>query len=184
MAIDPQLLDQVLSTPESRDISASPIVTAVILSDPANAGDLVPNLEEIETNRSKNARRILCLFGAKAAPYLISALLNTGVNARKEGIEILWSMLLGENKWTIQDTLSQIGPHMEVLLDDRRPLPDHMPEYIERDFRGRICDLAYIVLQQLIDSEYDQSLFRSLDENGRDAEIARLKRRGFGSVVA
>ena len=92
-------------------------------------------------------------------------------------------MLLGENTWTIRDTLIQIAPDMEVLLDDKRPLPDHMPEYIERDFRGRICDVAFIVLQQLIDVEYDQSVFRSLDDTSRDEEIARLKRRGFGSAI-
>lgn len=184
MAVDPQLLDQVLRTPVSHDINASPIVTAVILSDPANATDLVPALERMETIQSKNARRILCLFGAEAVPYLVSALLNVGVNARKEGIEILWSMLVGENKWTIRDTLTQSAPDMEVLLTDKRPLPEHAPDYMERDFQGRICDLAFIVLQHLIDAEYDQSSFRSLDERGRDEEIVRLKRRGFGLNVA
>jgi hypothetical protein len=55
-----------------------------------------------------------------------------------------------------------------------------MPDYVERDFRGRICDLAFIVIQQMISPEYDQSLFRSMDENGRNKEIDRLKSRGIG----
>lgn len=180
MAIDPQMLAQVLSTPKSRDVTESPIVRAVILNDAANAAALVPALERSGTLEAYNARRILCLFEANAAPHLLAELRTAGINARKEGLEILWALLVGEEAWTVRETLTQIAADMEVLLNDKRSLPDHMPEYIERDFRGRICDLAFIELQSLINAEYDQSLFRSLDENGRDIEIARLKRRGFG----
>jgi len=156
----------------------------VILSDPANAIDLVPALEQADTIESTNARRILCQFGAEAAPYLTKTLRNGGLNARKEGVEILWSMLLGENSWVVRDTLNQIASDLFVLLDDKRPLPDRMPTHIERDFRGRICDLTFIVVQQLIDSRYDQSEFRSLDDKGRDEYITRLKDRGFGLAIS
>jgi hypothetical protein len=61
----------------------------------------------------------------------------------------------------VRETLSAVKPDLDKLLDDTRPLPDEMPEYIERDFRGRICDRAYIVISQLINPEFDQSLFRS-----------------------
>src|SRR5438132_921597 len=134
MAIDPNVLQTVLHTPESRDVAESPMVTAVILSDPANAMDLVPALEQPDTIDSMNARRILCQFGAEAVPYLMKSLRNSGLNARRDGIEILWSMLLGENNWAVRDTLNQIATDLFVLLDDKRPLPDRMPAYIERDF--------------------------------------------------
>lgn len=41
MAIDPRMLTQVLRTPRDEDVTASPIVRAVILGDPSNAADLV-----------------------------------------------------------------------------------------------------------------------------------------------
>jgi hypothetical protein len=184
MAIDPQLLAQVLRTPESRDVTESPIVRAVILSDAANAADLVSALERSQTTEAVNARRILCLFDANAVPHVLGELDTAGPDARKEGLEILWALLVGEEAWTVRETLAAVKGKLDALLEDGRPLPDEMPSYIERDFRGRICDLAFIVVRQLIDPEYDQSLFRSLDEKGRNEEIKLLKTRGFAQSIA
>lgn len=184
MPIDPIILDRVLRTPASRDIRASPIVTAVILSDPANAADLVPILDQVESVQARNARRILCLFGAAAVPYLIKALHNAGLYARKAGIETLWSMMLGENRWTIRNTLAQIAPDIEVLLNDKRPLPVIPLDPMETSFDGRICDLAFVGLQELMDFKYDDALFLNLDDNERDAEINRFRSRGFGLGIA
>jgi hypothetical protein len=184
MAVDPLLLAQALRTPEDRDVRRTPIVRAVILADPANAADLVPALAQTGELVAANARRILCLFEAPAVPHLLGALTAAGARERKEGIEILWAMLAGENAATIRQTLEQSAQPLFELLDDRRALPDTMPEYVERDFRGRICDLAFIVLQRLIDPTFDQSLFRSLDDHGRDEEIRRMKSRGFGLHIA
>jgi hypothetical protein len=180
MALDPLLLAQALRTPEDRDVRRTPIVRAVILSDPANAADLVPALGQAGELAAANARRILCLFDAAAVPHLLAALTAAGARTRKEGIEILWAMLAGESAATIRQTLEENSQPLFELLDDRRALPDTLPDYIERDFRGRICDLAFIVLQRLIDPKFDQSLFRSLDDEGRDEEIRRMKSRGFG----
>jgi len=180
MAIDPNLLAQVLRTPESRDVTESPIVRAVILSDPTHAADLVPALEQEQTLEAFNARKILCLFEADAVPHVLTALRTAGPRARREGLEVLWALLVGEEAWTVRDTLAAVKPDLDVLLEDRGPLPDELPDYIERDFRGRICDLAFAIIQQLTDREYDQSLFRSLDDTGRDEEIRRLKTRGYG----
>jgi hypothetical protein len=184
MPLDPLLLAQALRTPEDHDVRRTPIVRAVILGDPANAADLVPALAQPGELAAANARRILCLFEAPAVPHLLAALAAAGIRERKEGIEILWAMLVGESAATIRQTLEQSSQPLFKLLDDRRALPDTMPEYVERDFRGRICDLAFIVLQRLIDPNFDQSLFRSLDDDGRDEEIRRMKNRGFGLRVA
>ena len=75
-------------------------------------------------------------------------------------------------------------PDLHILLDDTSPLRDDMPAYVERDFHGRICDLAFGIVQQLLDREYDHSLFRSLDGTSRNEEIRRLKIRGFGLHIA
>jgi hypothetical protein len=180
MPVDPQLLERVLRTPDSGDISESPIVTAVILEDPANAADLVPALERERTLESRNARRILCLFDADAAPHLVHALNGASTIARKEGLEILWTLLFDEDRREIRESLDRMAADLQPLLSDKQPLPDFMPEYIERDFRGRICDLAYIVIRQLLDPEFDQSEFRARDNEERDQEIRRLQLSSFG----
>lgn len=180
MTIDPHMLAQVLRTPQSQDVTESPIVRAAILSEAAHAADLVPALEQSRTLEAVNARRILCLFEADAVPHVLAKLGTAGPNARQEGLEILWALLVGEKPWTVRETLAAAARDLDILLEDTRPLSDEMPDYIERDFRGRICDLAFLVMQQLIDSAYDQSLFRSLDERGRNAEIKRLQARGRG----
>ena len=181
--IDPRLLEQVLSTPESRDVTSSPIVRAVILADVANAAVLVAALEQGETLASSNARRILCLFGPGAVPHVLGALRAAGPVARIEGLEVLWALLQGEERWTVRDMLTAGRSDLDLLLDDMRALPDEMPDYIERDFRGRIRDLAYIVVQELMDRDFDQSVFRSLDDPSRDEEIRRLRETGFGPRI-
>jgi hypothetical protein len=170
--------------PLTRDVTTSPIVTALVIPDPANAADFVPYLNRRDEVSSSNARRVLCLFGVEAVPVLAAALVDADIEARKEGVEVLWTMLVGEPAWAVRETLMRIQPELLVLLDDKRPLPDHLPEYVERDFEGRICDLTFLVLQQAMNPQYDQSLFRSFDDSERDDEIARLKRRGLGNVVA
>ncbi|SFH49986.1 hypothetical protein SAMN05216299_1179 [Nitrosospira sp. Nsp14] len=184
MAIPPQLLAQVLRTPKTQDVTESPIVRAIILSDPSNAAELVEPLEESQTLEAYNARRILCLFEQDAVPPLLGKLGTAGLNARKEGLEVLWALLATEEARTVREVLSTVKPDLDKLLDDTRSLPDDMPEYIERDFRGRICDLAYIVISQLINPQFDQSLFRSLDDRGRNEEIRRFKARGIPLNIA
>ena len=184
MAIKSQILAQVLRIPKSRDVTKSAIVRAVILREIANAADLVSSLERSDTIEAYNARRILCLFEADAVPYVLAELGTAGPNARKEGLEILWALLVSEEAWTVRESLAASKSDLHKLLEDTSPLPDEMPDHIERDFRGRICDLAFIVIQQLISPEYDQSLFRSMDENSRNGEIKRLKTRGIVQNIA
>jgi hypothetical protein len=177
MAVDPRLLDQVLSTAESRDVTVSPIVTAVILSDPANAADLVPALEPAGSRRANNAHRILCLFGADAVPFLLGSVAGASAESNKQVINIMWAMLIGQDKATIRGVLAQVSGELDALLNDKRPSPDAMPAFIERDFVGRICDIAYNVLSYLNDPEFDRSLFRSMSDDARDAEIRRYRGR-------
>lgn len=184
MALPPQMLAQILRMPKTQDVTESPIVRAMILNDASNAAELVEPLEQSQTLEAYNARRILCLFEADAVPHLLAKLATAGPIARKEGLEILWALLAVEEAWKVREILSTVKPDLDKLLDDTRALPDDMPEYIERDFRGRICDLAFIVASQLINREYDQSLFRSLDDRGRNEEIRRFKARGFALNIS
>jgi hypothetical protein len=184
MPLDPQLISQVLRTPKSRDVRRSPIVTAIIMQDPANAADLVAALETANTLEACNARLILCEFGADAVPALLAKLAGAGFNARREGLDVMWAMLVTENAATIRDTLRRVKDGLNALLDDKTALPDDVPAHIEQDFRGRICDLAYIRIQLLLSPHFDQSLFRALDNAGRDREIDVLKRSDLSLSVA
>jgi hypothetical protein len=178
MAVTPQLLEQVLRLPEERDVRNSPIVTAIVLADPANAADLVPFLDQGDL-AAANARRVLCLFGADAAPHLVAALRDAGPAARMEGLDVLFALLAGEAAPVIRDTLERIAPDLDPLLADQRPLPYEAPPQVEPDFLGRICDQAFLVCSELLDPGFDQTPFRSLDEEGRNREIAQLRRRGL-----
>jgi hypothetical protein len=185
MALDPQLLNQALATPETLDVEDTPLVRLVVLADPANAADLGLRLEDGGTLQARNARRILCQFGAAGVLPLLQVLAtSSSTRARKEGIEVVWAMLAGEDERAVRETFEAATQPLVLLLDDRRPLPDELPEHVERDFRGRVCDLAYIVVQGLLSPMAEHSLFRSLDDEGRNREIARLKQRGFGLRLA
>jgi hypothetical protein len=185
VAVDPQLLSQALRTPESQDVTETPIVRAVILPNPANAADLVTALTRPDTLESRNARRVLCQFGPDATPHLLTALVSTpSTYARREGLEVLWALLAVEEVRVVREMLRSSAAELASMLRDVSPLPDDMPEYIERDFSGRVCDLAYIVARELLNNEFDQSSFRALDNDGRDDAIEQLLSRGFGNPVA
>lgn len=184
MPIDPQLLSQILRTPRTQDVTQSPIVTAIILQDPANAADLVGALETAKTLEAYNARLILCQFESDAVPALVARLATAGLNARREGLDVLWALLITESPTTIRSSLKGVKDGLNLLLDDTAPLPDDLPAHIERDFSGRICDLAYVVIQQLLSPDFDQSTFRSMDNKSRDREIDVLKRKDFSLTVA
>lgn len=186
MPVDPQLLEQALSLPEDKDPEDSPIVTAVILGDPANAADLVPYLDRPGSLQALNARRILVEFDAPAAPAIVHALRSAGPAARMEGIEVVWSILLAEEPRERRDGLLALDTaDLDELLNDKHLLPeDDLPDYIERDFTCRICDLALIMLESLHDPEYDPSHFRLLDDDEREAQINDFRRRRFSGYVA
>jgi hypothetical protein len=183
VAVDPQILAQALGTPEDRDVVDSPIVRAVILMEPENAGVLVPALARPDTLAARNARSILCEFDESAVPYLLSALARSDDGqTRSVGIDVLWAILCVVDVQGRRARLEESAAQITTLLGDRRPEPDTMPAYIERDFRPRICDQMFVVVQELLDAEYDQSLFRGLTDEGRDLAIRRL-RLGSGPVA-
>lgn len=183
MALDPRLLDQVLRMPEGREVTASPIVTAIILADPANAADLVSALEQPNSLEGRNTWRVLCRFGPEATGPLVAALVGAGLNGRQVGLEVLWCLLATADRHTVRDALVRTAPGLEVLLNDRRPLPKDPPDHMEHDFVGRVCDEAFLVVRDLLDPEYNPSMFHSLDEEGRDQEIARFKRQIPGAMI-
>jgi hypothetical protein len=180
MPVDPELLDYVLRTPLTQDVADSPLVTGVILADPANAADLVPALDDVGTDRSANARRVLAMFGPEAAPFAVRAVVEHSEDARADVLQCSWAMLTGESEGTIRETLAGMSSALGPLFEDRTALPDRMPAYVERDFRGRLCDLAFVVVSLLLNPSYDQSSFRLMEDTERDDEILRLRQQITG----
>lgn len=182
MPLDPKLLDQVFRAPRDLDVGDTPIVTAIILRDPANAETLVPFLDDPDSTAAVHARQILCRFNRAALPFVMRALADTQRNAdgRAEGLDVVWSILVGEEPFGIRSALREVAAEAGVLLDDARPIPDRMPSFVERDFNGRICDRAYLVFAHLIEPKAELSVFRASDNDERDREIRRLGQRLFG----
>ena len=116
MPLDPRLLAQVLRTPRTQDVTRSPIVTAIVLRDPANAADLVEALETARTLEAYNARLILCEFQADAVPSLVARLATAGPNARREGLDVMWAMLVTENRTRIRNTLQSVKDGLNLIL--------------------------------------------------------------------
>lgn len=184
MPVDPQLLRQALRTPEEADVTETPIARAVILTDPANAADLVPMLGD-DSLEARNARRVLCQFGPDAVAHLLTALAaDMSARARSQGAGVLAAMLTSEEPYTVRRNLAEAQASVRTLLTDTRPLPDEMPAYIERDFTGRICDQLYVTIRELLDADFDQSDFRAFDDVERDAEIRQWLSRGLDNTVA
>jgi hypothetical protein len=180
MALDPHLLAQALRTPESQDVTETPIVRAIVLQDPANAADLVPVLVRADALEARNARRVLCAFGPDAAPVVAQALATTATSARAraEGIAVLWALLAAEEPHVVRARLAAAWDAITALLRDPAPVPDELPAHVERDFPDRrVCDVAYVVVEELRDADFDQSTFRALDADGRDQAIAELSGR-------
>jgi hypothetical protein len=175
MPVAPEVIAQVLRTPSPQDVTRSPLVRAVILGDPANAADLVPALGNRDSVEAGNARRILCLFEPPAVPYVLGALPGAPARVREQAIEVVWALLTGEPPWLVAATFATADADLDIVFGDRSPLDDELPEPVERDFRGRVCDLAYLVVRQLADPDFDQSAFRACDDVQRDEEIRRFR---------
>lgn len=185
MVVDPEMLEQALRTPEAQDVTDTPIVRGIVLTDPANAAALVPYLDRPDSLQGRNALRILSQFGPAAVPVTLNAMASNGSSmVHSNGLTAIWSMFVGEPLAVVREYLAASTSSIHALLDDRSPLPDDMPAYIERDFRGRVCDMVYVVINELQNPRFDQSTFRGMDDRERDRAIVQLKARGFGNLVA
>jgi hypothetical protein len=182
MPLDPAIRDLVLRTPPDRDLAAMPIVTTQVLADPENAVEFVPYLARRDSPVYSNALRLLCLFDRAAVPGLAGALAEHNELVRQEGLGVIWSILFLESPQVVRHSLAEAWPNLTKLLGDQRPLVDAMPPHIERDFRGRVGDAAYIVVRGLLDREFDQSEFRAMTPDERDREVTTLIRNGPGAL--
>lgn len=180
MALDPALLARALRTPPDRDVTSAPYVRSVALAEAAHAAELVPFLAGGAVEAG-NAGAVLCAFGPDAVPHLVQALGEQPARVREQGVDVLWAILHGEPRAVVQDALRAAAAGLDVLLDDRDPLPDERPEHVERDFRGRVCDLVYLVVRILREPQWDESVFVAADAAGRDAAIRVLRARRLTS---
>ena len=104
---------------------ASPIVTAVILSNPANAADLALELEAVGTRRASNARRILCQFGADAIPYLLRAAATGSADASPSAAPSVIAKLVDpkvKDEAPLDKAKQSAWEELESVLDRRERL--------------------------------------------------------------
>lgn len=179
MAIEKHLLEYVVRNQDEMEICDSPIVQTIVLIQPENVVQLVPYLDEKDTVQSRNARRILCLFDSDAVPFIANVMNNTNWRRRAECLEIIWAILSIEQAFLVPDILTSIALNLSAVFDDTTFIDEELSEKTEVDFKGRVCDLAFIVVKYLLDPNFDRSSFRSASNDERDAEINRLRREGY-----
>jgi hypothetical protein len=101
------------------------------------------------------------------------ALAESDASVRQEGLGVIWSILFFEPSPLIRRSLAEAWTDLAVVLGDRRPLIDmtRCQAAAKRDFRGRVGDLAFLVVRGLLDRDFDQSEFRALTPEERDREL-------------
>jgi hypothetical protein len=179
MPIDEHLLARIVQGPDDAAVGDSAVVRTVALGQPENAVELVPYLDEGDTLRSRNARRILCRFDSDAVPFIAGVMNDASWRRRAESLEIIWSILSNERDFLVPEILAAIAPSLDIVFDDKTVIDEDLPEETEVDLRDRVCDLAFIVVKYLLDPDFDRSAFRSASEDVRDAEIRRLGRNRY-----
>ena len=179
MAIDQQMLNHIIQNKDDISFAGSALVRTIVLTQPENALQLVPFLDEQDTIRSRNARRMLCRFDADAVPFIVQIMNDETSRRTAECLEIIWAILSSEPFNIVMEVMAASAPSFATTFENRTLIEEDFPEGTEVDLKERVCDLAYTVFNYLLDSEFDRSTFRSASNDARDVEIQRFKRMGY-----
>jgi hypothetical protein len=132
-------------------------------------------------NLATRAGEMLSLFNADAVPFIASALDQGDSEWREQLLVILWSILASLDSKEIEGLLQTLAPHPVPLLRDSTLTVGTAPvEPVEQEYRYRLCDEAYAMLQYLRNPDFEEDIFRHMDEDERDKEIQALSRRLSG----
>jgi len=177
MPLDEALIRRVLADSRIDDFDDSPIFRAEILNRVEAAGILVDVMWEGSPEIADRAKGMLCLFDAPALGPVAAGLARQGAQWRADLLDVVstiigvrdprdWSALLG-------GVLPQIAP----LLQDREMIDLKGTNKMEIEYEYRVCDRAYVCLQELRDPEYDAYGFLLMAFDERDIEIRALRSR-------
>lgn len=92
---------------------------------------------------------------------------------------ILWAHLIGKDPQEREEWTTMVVPYLRPGLSDQRK-PERFygdPERLEREHDWRICDETYLVINRLLDGEFDGSSFDIRDDDARRAIAEQYDRR-------
>lgn len=126
-----------------------------------------------------NARQMLTLFDETALLTIARGFEVDDATARSEILGVLWAYLISMAPDDRAAWLEAIAPYLRPGLDDeRRPRRGYAePEVVEMEHDYRVCDDTYLLLNRLLDREFDDSRFRVLEENERRDAVRQFSRR-------
>jgi hypothetical protein len=126
-----------------------------------------------------NARHLLTLFDETALLTIARGFEVDDATARSEILGVLWAHLIGMVADDRAAWLEAVAPYLRPGLEDER-VPHRgyaEPEVVEMEHDYRVCDDTYLLLNRLLDSEFDDSRFRVLEENERGDVVRQFSRR-------
>jgi hypothetical protein len=140
---------------------------------------LLPFLASGHGSVIANTRRLLTLFGTDALLTIGRGFEADDPTARFEILGVLWAHLIGmpphEREFWVESIASYLRPGLADLRVPDRGFAD--PERLEMEHEYRICDETYLFLNRLWDSQFDDSRFAVLDEEGRRDVVEQFDRR-------
>jgi hypothetical protein len=125
------------------------------------------------------ARRVLTLFDEDALITIARGFSVDDATARFHILGVLWAHLIGMSARDRSGWLEEVAPHVRPGLSDsrvpNRGLAD--PDIVEMENDYRLCDETYLFLNRMLADDFDDSLFATMDEDGRNAVVQQFDRR-------
>ena len=176
MPIEEAVVRRLLADARVRDFDGSPVFRS-IAKDPAAADILVNILREGRGETAARARRMLCLFDEVALPALMRGLMEEGSLWRSDLLHIIWTILAVYEPEAMPRFVAALTPGLVELFRDKSVVAPTYEFPIEVEYRYRVCDEAYVLVQRMRDPEFDESTLRGESLEERDAEIRLLRGR-------
>jgi len=183
MALDEVLIRRVLSDARTTDFDTSPIFRNEIRNQPGAAQILVALMHDASPEIAARAKVMLCLFDSPALGALADGAARTGASFRAELLDVIVTIIgvSDPKEWAAQ--LGPILPRLVHLLRDLEVVDVPGGFKMEIEIRCRVCDLAYLSLQELRDPEFDGYNFLLMEFEERDGEVRALLAR-LGMLLA
>jgi hypothetical protein len=176
------IIRRLLTNSRITDFESVAAFRTAIRDQPEAAEVLVRLLDEPQPLGTR-ARQMLSLFGPMALPAIASGLVRQSADSRSNLLSVAWTVLAAEDRASRPEAAASIVPAVSALFDDRRKLEPLDAGPVEIEYVYRVCDEAYLLLSYAFDANYDEALFRDLDDLERDRAIRDFNRRIDGSAI-
>jgi len=177
MPVEEALIRRLLADTSVENFDTNIVFRSTVLNDPGAAEILVGIMRAQGGQIRKRARRMLCFFDEPALPALDRGLTLQGSLWRSDLLHIVWTIVSGYDPNELPRLLGLLAPRLVSLFDDKSLV---VPEYsmpIEIEYRYRVCDEAYVLCQNMLHPEFDDTTLREETMEERDAAIRILRGR-------